>query len=149
MKLGVVITSLFIDDLIIVIIIYYIYISMTNRIFIWYICIFIGLIDLSTLNEVDACAHKPESNYMLGDLTLEPTIAPSIYYWIPPLPTPGPPTMAPTSPPTFFEIYHDYIVGAVGGAILIDIIIVVYIYTSRRMARNRAGYIELSQQSNV
>ena len=84
---------------------------------------------------------------MLGDKTLEPTIAPSIYYWIPPQPTPGPPTSSPTHAPTILDIYHEYIVGAIGGSVLSVILFI--LISGRTIMRNRAGYIEIPQQSNV
>jgi hypothetical protein len=37
-----------------------------------------------------ACAHKPDSDFFMGDLTYSPTQEPTIYYWIPPAPTPAP-----------------------------------------------------------
>ena len=45
----------------------------------------------------DACLHAPPADFKLGDDTNQPTGAPVVYYWIPPMPTAAP-TFEPTQP---------------------------------------------------
>ena len=103
-----------------------------------------GLIDLSTPSH--ACAHKPESDFFMGDATYPPSTSKPIYYWIPPQPT-FLPTLAPVLPAAVSgsSILSSLLVIA---AIAVGGFFIFYVLGGGTTAPSRTGYEQLSSAHN-